>query len=142
MAIAQNSSATLWEAFRSYVERGDLVGADMARKFIQMGMTRAKRYANHKGGKKYDRSARVVEEDGGKRVELPKSTGHAGMEEKLAASEVFKAVWQRCTGDERYLDLKKSFMAEQKAWDKVQKTAVKHEQDDVRTGPKIKEEND
>ena len=25
----------------------------MARKFLQMGMTRAKRYANHKGGRKY-----------------------------------------------------------------------------------------
>lgn len=49
--IAQNSAEVLWEIFRSYVERGDLVGADMTRKFIQMGMTRAKRYANHKGGR-------------------------------------------------------------------------------------------
>ncbi|KAK1031562.1 hypothetical protein LTR33_016938 [Friedmanniomyces endolithicus] len=44
--IAQTSSATLWRAFQHYVEAGDLVGADMARKFIQMGMTRAKRYAD------------------------------------------------------------------------------------------------
>jgi hypothetical protein len=27
---------------------------DMARKFLQMGITRSRRYANHKGGKKYD----------------------------------------------------------------------------------------
>ena len=32
----------------------DFVGADMARKFLQMGFTRARRYANHRGGKKYD----------------------------------------------------------------------------------------
>lgn len=49
--IAQNSAEVLWAIFRSYVERGDFVGADMTRKFIQMGMTRAKRYANHKGGR-------------------------------------------------------------------------------------------
>lgn len=49
--IAQNSADVLWAIFQSYVERGDFVGADMTRKFIQMGMTRARRYANHKGGK-------------------------------------------------------------------------------------------
>lgn len=41
--IAQSSSTALKHAFDSYVERRDFVGADMARKFIQMGMTRAKR---------------------------------------------------------------------------------------------------
>lgn len=49
--IAQNSAEVLWAIFESYVQRGDLVGADMTRKYIQMGMTRAKRYANHKGGR-------------------------------------------------------------------------------------------
>lgn len=43
--IAEQSSKTLKQAFDHYVSAGDLVGADMARKFIQMGMTRAKRYA-------------------------------------------------------------------------------------------------
>ena len=43
VAIAEVSSQTLKGAFDFYVEKGDLVGADMARKFIQMGMTRAKR---------------------------------------------------------------------------------------------------
>ena len=49
IAIAQNSAEVLWEIFVSYCERGDFVGADMSRKFVQMGMTRARRYANHKG---------------------------------------------------------------------------------------------
>jgi len=99
----------------------------MARKFIQMGMTRAKRYANHKGGRKYDRPARLVESEGGARVELPKSEGHEGRDEKLGASEVFKEVWRRCTSDERYLELKTEFLAEQKVWDREQKKAVKME---------------
>lgn len=51
--VARHSSELLWAIFRSYVRRRDFVGADMARKFIQMGMTRARRYANHKGGRKY-----------------------------------------------------------------------------------------
>lgn len=28
---------------------------DMARKFLQMGYTRSRRYANYKGGKKFDK---------------------------------------------------------------------------------------
>ena len=40
--------------FLQYKQDGDFVGMDMARKFLQMGWTRARRYANHKGGRKYD----------------------------------------------------------------------------------------
>jgi hypothetical protein len=40
--------------FLAYLDARDFPGADMARKFLQMGWTRARRYANHKGGRKYD----------------------------------------------------------------------------------------
>lgn len=40
--------------FIAYLKARDFPGADMARKFLQMGWTRARRYANHKGGRKYD----------------------------------------------------------------------------------------
>jgi hypothetical protein len=86
-----------------------------------MGMTRAKRYANHKGGRKYDRTAREVDAEGGERKELPKSEGHAGREEKLGASEVFKEVWKGCMADEKYLQLKHEFVEEQKGWEKKRK---------------------
>ena len=39
--------------FLDYLEQDDFVGADMARKFLQMGYTRSRRYANHKSGRKY-----------------------------------------------------------------------------------------
>lgn len=39
--------------FLAYGREGDFVGMDMARKFLQMGMTRARRYANHRSGQKY-----------------------------------------------------------------------------------------
>jgi hypothetical protein len=53
-AIAEKSSKKILRMFRAYVKEGDFVGADMARKSLQMGWTRARRYANHKSGRKYD----------------------------------------------------------------------------------------
>jgi len=125
--IARASLAALTSAFDSYVARGDFVGADMARKFVQMGMTRARRYANHKGGKKYDRSAREVEREGGGRVELEKSRWHEGMEEKAEASEVFKRGWERCRADLAYGELKREFQREQREWDMAVKKGMKVE---------------
>ncbi|GAB7325918.1 hypothetical protein MBLNU13_g09978t1 [Cladosporium sp. NU13] len=150
--IARASCAALSAAFAGYVARGDFVGADMARKFIQMGMTRARRYANHKGGRKYDRSEREVLREGGERVELAKSEGHEGMEEKAEASEVFKRGWEACRKDEGYRELKAAFQKEQKEWDKAQKgtgvtvedgkgTSVKEEKG-VQEEGMVKEESD
>ena len=45
--------------FNDYLVRGEFVGADMARKFLMMGWTRARRYANHRDGKKYDDRGRI-----------------------------------------------------------------------------------
>ena len=51
--IARESSEKIYELFVTYLEQDDFVGADMARKFLQMGYTRSRRYANHKSGRKY-----------------------------------------------------------------------------------------
>jgi hypothetical protein len=53
---AKRSSRKIYESFLACLEADDFVGADMARKFLQTGWTRARRYANRKGGRKYDRS--------------------------------------------------------------------------------------
>lgn len=112
--IARESSSALWERFLNYEKEGDFVGMDMSRKFIQMGMTRAKRYANYKGGRKYI---------GGKEtgVQKEKSAGHEGKDEKELASLVFKEIWERCRVHEGYLDMKKEFQGEQKEWDRLKK---------------------
>lgn len=57
--IARESLETIYVMFLEYKERDDFVGMDMARKFLQMGYTRARRYANHRSGKKYDKEGRV-----------------------------------------------------------------------------------
>ena len=53
--IGKGSAAEIYKIFLAYLKADDCPGADMARKFLQMGWTRARRYANHKGGRKYDR---------------------------------------------------------------------------------------
>ena len=113
--IARESSRILWEQFEKYGTQGDFVGMDMSRKFIQMGMTRAKRYANHKGGRKYEKQADGEE---GPKKELPKSGTHKDKEEKEESSRIFREVWERCKADDTYLRLKDEFLKEQKEWDK------------------------
>lgn len=48
--IARESSEKIYELFLEYKSRKDFIGMDMARKFLQMGITRSRRYANHKSG--------------------------------------------------------------------------------------------
>lgn len=52
--LAELSAEKILDMFYSYKTKNDFVGMDMARKFLQMGYTRSRRYANHSGGKKYD----------------------------------------------------------------------------------------
>ncbi len=52
--VARESSEKIYQLFLEYKANNDFIGMDMARKFLQMGFTRSRRYANHKGGKKYD----------------------------------------------------------------------------------------
>ncbi|EER21818.1 MULTISPECIES: DUF4385 family protein [Rickettsia] len=53
--IAKESSEKIYEIFLKYLEDNDFVGADMARKYLQMGFTKSRRYANYKDGEKYDK---------------------------------------------------------------------------------------
>ena len=104
---ATRSSAALEEAFHRYLAEGDFVGADMARKFLQMGHTRARRYANHPGGRKYD--GPVPAEQRGRsgahgRAELPRAA-HVDVE-KAAAAAIFKAARDRAAADPEYRRLK------------------------------------
>ena len=78
---------------------------------VAQGMTRAKRYANHAGGRKYSKVT-------GK--ELEKSVTHKDAAEKLAASETFREVWNRCRRHEGYAKRKESFLKEQKEFLKEQ----------------------
>lgn len=138
-SVARRSSKEIYEKFLQYDENEDFVGMDMCRKFLQMvrrvtciifisfrvrvfltneqGMTRAKRYANHAGGRKYDKETGE---------ELERSSKHEGASEKLEASMIFREVWERAKQHEGYIDKKEMFQKEQKEWDKEKKKEVKN----------------
>lgn len=87
-AEAKRSSKALYAAFKAYRSAGDFVGMDMARKFVQMGYTRARRYATHKDGRKYDAEGRVKPA--------------APDPEKAAAAQVFHQTLEKIREDKVY----------------------------------------
>lgn len=95
----------------------------MTRKFIQMGMTRAKRYANHKGGRKYGKDGEMLEKWSGKDEDGKRK-------EKEEASEIFKGYWRRCINDEAYGQLKEEWTKEKKEWQKKQPKKKKSEDEE------------
>lgn len=94
-AIATASAKKIYALFCDYREQDDFVGMDMARKFLQMGFTRARRYANHPSGKKYnaDRSVKPQAAD-----------WHDS--EKAEAAKIFYRYYVRAKEDEKYAKLK------------------------------------
>jgi hypothetical protein len=50
--VARGSAEAIYERFLGYRDEEDFVGMDVARKFLQMGYTRSRRYAKYVGGKK------------------------------------------------------------------------------------------
>ena len=53
------SSNKIYSMYENYLNDGDFIGMDMCRKFLEMGFTRARRYANHNDGRKYDSEGNV-----------------------------------------------------------------------------------
>jgi len=104
--IARESSAKIFEMFLEYKKRRDFVGMDMARKFLQMGITRARRYANHSSGKKYDGA--VPDDKKGVsgahgRDELPKDFDR----EKAESARIFQEKYYLAKNDEIYQKMKR-----------------------------------
>jgi hypothetical protein len=87
--VARHSAAQLYAQYERYKAQGDFVGMDMARKFIQMGYTRARRYANHPSGRKYDPTTGA---------ELPRGNDPV----KAESARIFKAYWDRIREDAEY----------------------------------------
>lgn len=91
--IARESSEKIYEMFLDYKKQEDFVGMDMARKYLQMGYTRARRYANYKGGKKYDKDGNINE----RQIN----------EEKAESAAIFEEKWIKAREDKTYLAWKK-----------------------------------
>ena len=91
------SSQKIFDMYLDYRIIKDFVGMDMCRKFLEMGFTRARRYANHKDGKKY-KDGKI----------LPQEKDWA-TSEKAQAAKRFKDFRDLVTQDEFYISMRKEW---------------------------------
>lgn len=92
---ARRSVALLQKLFKAYKRAKDFVGMDMTRKFLQMGYTRSRRYANHASGRKYDENGNV----------LPFVNDPV----KAESAEIFHEAWQAAEKDPVYAARKREW---------------------------------
>ena len=93
---AQVSSQNILAIFYTYVNNNDFVGADMAKKFLHMGFTRARRYANHRDGKKYNDDGSIIPQE-----------PDALTCEKAQSARIFYSAWKEAREYAPYLTMKK-----------------------------------
>ena len=71
---------------------------DMCRKFLEMGFTRARRYANHRDGNKYDKNGNVKPQE-----------SDALTCEKAKCATIFKKTRDLVTNDIDYKEMRKKW---------------------------------
>ena len=99
--IAVQSANKIFSMYLDYRDAGDFIGMDMCRKFLEMGFTRARRYANHNSGRKYKKGTREI---------LPQEEDH--MTSKYAESaRIFKHVRDIVAKSDDYVRMRKQWRA-------------------------------
>lgn len=94
LAIARESASTISAMFEEYLSINDFVGADTARKFLMMGWTRSRRYANHPSGTKWRAGAVIPQAE------------DSQTSEKAECARVFKAAYDKARTEPRYLAMR------------------------------------
>tara|TARA_E500000318_G_scaffold99591_1_gene101738 strand:+ start:212 stop:682 length:471 start_codon:yes stop_codon:yes gene_type:complete len=102
---ARKSAEHIYNMYADYRVLKDFIGMDMCRKFLEMGFTRARRYANHKDGKKYGRDGKV----------LPQEKDWA-TSEKAKAARTFKRWRDVVTHDPIYIEMRKQWREQEYVW--------------------------
>jgi len=99
---AVKSSNKIFAMYLDYRDEKDFIGMDMCRKFLEMGFTRARRYANHNSGKKYDSEGNV----------RPQEPDHATSKYAKSAT-IFKGVRDIVAKNETYVKMRKQWRSEE-----------------------------
>lgn len=103
--IAEASARKIFALFKEYKKRGDFVGMDMARKFLQMGYTRSRRYANHPSGRKYAKNPqdalRSKDEQKRRKQVLPQSQDW-NTSEKAESARIYYSYYLKAREDKGY----------------------------------------
>ena len=102
---AKKSAEHIYKMYADYRVIKDFVGMDMCRKFLEMGFTRARRYANHKDGKKYGKDGKV----------LPQEKDW-NTSEKAKAARIHKEYRDRITHDPIYIAMRKRWREQEYVW--------------------------
>lgn len=106
--IAKESAKQLLACFAHYKKDSDFIGMDMTRKFLQMGYTRSRRYANHASGKKYQGAVpyhKKGQSGAHGRTLLPRDPDL----EKAQSAAIFYQAWQQVEKDQAYQDMKQQW---------------------------------
>ena len=98
--IAVKSSNRIFGMYLDYRDQKDFIGMDMCRKFLEMGFTRARRYANHNSGKKYDSEGNV----------RPQEPDHA-TSKYAESAKIFKKVRDIVAKSDTYVKMRKEWRA-------------------------------
>ena len=97
---AVKSSNKIFAMYLDYRDEEDFIGMDMCRKFLEMGFTRSRRYANHRDGKKYDEEGNV----------RPQEKDHATSKYAKSA-KIFKSVRDMVAKNDIYVTMRKQWRA-------------------------------
>ena len=98
-ATARKSATKIYEMFLGFKNQRDFIGMDMARKFLEMGFTRARRYANHSSGRKYDKmSGKIRPQEHDWRTNT-----------KAKSAAIFKEVRDKAAYDSEYQAMRKEW---------------------------------
>ena len=95
---ARKSSAKIYSMYLNYKDNRDFIGMDMARKFLEMGFTRARRYANHSSGRKYTKDGRIRPQE-----------ADALHNVKAKSAKIFKEIRDRVAYDPEYVTMRKEW---------------------------------
>ncbi len=109
-AIAKISSEKIYKMFLEYKKQNDFVGMDMSRKFLQMGYTRSRRYANHATGRKYEKNPQLektIEKEKIARTKVRPQESDWENNEKAQSARIFYEKYLLAREDKEYKDLKK-----------------------------------
>lgn len=120
--IAEQSSKKIYAMFLEYIKDDDFVWADMARKFLQMGRTRSRRYANHASWKKYKENpqhANSKAEETRRKSNQYTQKSDALTNKKAQSAKIFYKKYVQAREHPRYHQLKEKFLVQK--WSIVQK---------------------
>ena len=101
--IAMMSAHSIFDMYLDYLEEKDFIGMDMCRKFLEMGFTRARRYANHNSGRKYKKGTKEV---------LPQEEDHATSKYAQSA-RIFKKVRDMVAKNDTYVTMRKEWRSQE-----------------------------